>query len=112
MAFLRKTLNSLDTRAVNFCLRDGPALELHHNVSVRLEMDSDSARHIPQRRGPCGLKHIEIRCLAFQQWIRKKKKRLSVELVDTKDSTAYLFAKHLDGPRTRSLARKLGLRIL
>ena len=33
--------------------------ELHYNVSVRLEMDSDSARHIVQRRGPGGLKHIE-----------------------------------------------------
>ena len=37
--------------------------ELHYNVSVRLEMDSDSARHILQRRGPGGLKHIEIRWL-------------------------------------------------
>ena len=37
--------------------------ELHCNVSVRLEMDSDSARHILQRRGPGRLKHIEIRCL-------------------------------------------------
>ena len=31
-------------------------------------MDSDSARHILQRRGPGGLKHIETRCLAIQQW--------------------------------------------
>ena len=44
--------------------------ELNYNVSVRLEMDSHSARHILQRRGP--LKHIEIRCLARQQWIREK----------------------------------------
>ena len=34
--------------------------ELHYNVSVRLEMDSDSARHIRQRRGPGGLEHFEI----------------------------------------------------
>ena len=34
--------------------------ELHYNVSVRLEMDSDSARHVLQRRGAGGLKHIEI----------------------------------------------------
>ena len=44
-----------------------PFRELHYNVSVRLEMDSDSARHTPQRMGPGGLKHIEIRCLAIQQ---------------------------------------------
>ena len=42
--------------------------ELHYKVSVRLEMDSDSARHILQRRRPGGLKHIEIRCLSIQ-WI-------------------------------------------
>ena len=36
--------------------------ELHYNVSVRLEMDSDSARHFLQRRGPGGLMHIELRC--------------------------------------------------
>ena len=33
--------------------------ELDYDVSVRLEMDSDSARHILQRRRPGGLKHIE-----------------------------------------------------
>ena len=84
--------------------------ELHHNVSIRLEMDSDSARHILQLKDPGGLKHIEIRCLAFQQWIREK--RLLVGRVTMKDNTADLFTKHLDGPRTRSLARKLGLQIL
>ena len=46
--------------------------ELHSKVSVRLEVESDSARHILQRRGPGGIKHIEIRCLSIQQWIRDK----------------------------------------
>ena len=32
--------------------------------------------------------------------------------VDTKSTTADLFTKHLDGLRTHSLAKKLGLRIL
>ena len=81
--------------------------ELHYNVSVRLEMDSDLARHILQRRGPGGLKHIERRCLAIQQWIREK--RLPVSRVDTKNNTADLFTKHVDGLRTQSLAKKLGL---
>ena len=62
--------------------------ELHYKVSVRLEMDSDSARHTLQRRGPGGLKHIEIRCLSIQQWVRDK--RLSVSRVDTKNNTADL----------------------
>ena len=73
-------------------------------------MDSDSARHILQRRGPGGLKHIEIRCLSLQQWIRDK--RLSVSRVDTENNTADLFTKLLDGLRTRALAEKLGLRLL
>ena len=47
--------------------------KLHYNDSVRLEMDSDSARHILQHRGPGGLNHIEIRCLTIQQWIREKR---------------------------------------
>ena len=84
--------------------------ELHYKVSVCLEMDSDSARHILQRRGPGGLKHIEIRCLAIQQWVRAK--RLSVIRVDTKNNTADLFTKHLDELRTRALAKKLGPRFL
>ena len=84
--------------------------ELHYDVAARLEMDSDSARHILQRKRPGGLKHIEIRCLAIQQWVREK--RLSVSRVDTKNNTADLFTKHLDGLRTQSLAKKLGLRIL
>ena len=84
--------------------------ELRYNVSVRLEMDSDSARHILHRRGPGGLKHIEIRCLALQQWVREK--RPSVSRVDTKNNTGDLFTKHLDGLRTQSLVKKLGLRIL
>ena len=84
--------------------------EIHYNVSVRLEMESDSARHILQLRGPGGLKHIEIRCLAIQQWVREK--RLSVSRVETKNNTADLFTKHLDGLRTRALAKKLGLRFL
>ena len=84
--------------------------EIHYKVSVRLEMDSDSARHILQRRGPGGLKHIEIRCLSIQKWIREK--RPSVSRVDTKNNTADLFVKHLDGLRTRAFAKKLGLRFL
>ena len=32
--------------------------------------------------------------------------------VDTKNNTADLFTKHLDGLRTRTLAKKLGLRFL
>ena len=84
--------------------------ELHYTVSVRLEMDSDSARHILPRRGLGRLRHIEIRCLSTQQRIRDE--RVSVSRVDAKNNTADLFTKHLDGLRTRAHAKKLGLRFL
>ena len=67
------SLNSCEIEfyAASACARERWRLaellkEYHSNVSVRLEMDSDSARHILQRKGPGGLKHIEIRCLAMQ----------------------------------------------
>ena len=111
---LKQTAISLSSCEAESCAASARAGELlglaelfkqpHYNVSVRLEMDSDSARHILQHRGPGGLKHIEIRCLSIQQWI--KGKRLSV----TKNNTADLFTEHLDGLRTRALAKKLGLR--
>ena len=83
--------------------------ELCNTVSVRLEMDSDSARHNLQRRGPGELKHIVIRCLALQRWTRGK--RPSVGRVDTKDNRADLHTKHLDGPKRRFLSRKLALHV-
>ena len=51
-----------------------------------------------QRWGPGGLKHIETRCFAIQQWIREK--RLSVSRADTKNNSGDIFTKHLDGLRT------------
>ena len=41
-----------------------------------------------------------------------REKRPSLSRVDTKNHTAGLFTKHLDGLRTQLLAKKLGLRIL
>ena len=68
----------------------------------RSEMDSDSARHILQRRGPGGLKHIEIRCLASHSGYEKNVYR-----------RGEISPRNIwDGPRTQSLARKRGLRIL
>ena len=46
----------------------------------------------------------------FVWWIRDK--RLSVSRVDTKNNTAELFTKHLDGFRSRALAKKLRLRFV
>ena len=81
--------------------------ELHHDVAARLEMDSDSARHILQRKGPGGDSSIS----RYDSW-QYNNKRLSARRVDTKNNTADLLTKHLDGLRTQSPVKKLGLRIL
>ena len=85
---------------------------LQENLTATLQFVSKwiQIRHvILQRRGLKGLKHIEIRCLAMQE--RSKDTRLSVGRASTKDNSADLFAKFLDGPRTQSLARKLELHV-
>ena len=74
---LKKTATSLSSCAAEFYAASACAgellglaklfKELHFNVSVRFELDSDSPRSILQRKGQGGLKHIEIRCLAIQQ---------------------------------------------
>ena len=44
--------------------------ELHYDLAVRLEMDFKLGKtHSAARRGPGGLKQIERRCLAIQQWV-------------------------------------------
>ena len=91
------------------CLRRKTGLaglfkKLDYNVSFRLETDSDSAQHILQRKGPGGLKHIDIRCLATQQWIRET--RPLVGRVDTKNNAADQFTKFLDGTRTQSFSKE------
>ena len=108
---LQQTSSSLSSREAEFYAASACAggllglteliKELHYNASVRLDMDSDSALHMSQRRG-LGEGLHEIRCSAVQQWIREK--LLLVRRVDTKDNTADLFTKHLDGPTTRSLS--------
>ena len=70
-------------------------------------MDSDSARHIAEDQADSNTLRYDAMSV---QHIRDK--RLSVSRVDTKNHTADLFTKHLDGLRTRALAKKLGLRIL
>ena len=51
--------------------------DFHYKVSVRLEMGSDAARHIQQRRRPGGHKHIHISMIG-QYNNGHEQKRLSV----------------------------------
>ena len=117
---LRQTAISLSSREAEFyaasaCVGEllGLARTLQGTALQRFSSSRDGFRlgkthSAAQETG--GLKHIDIRCLAIQQWVREK--RLSVSRVDTKNNTADLFTKHLDGLRTQSLAKNLGLRLL
>ena len=67
-------------------------------------MDSDTARQVLQRRGPGGLKHVDIRCLATKQWIREG--RLSGGRVDTKSNTADLVTFFCRGTTKHSRCPK------
>ena len=84
--------------------------ELRYKVSVRLEMDSDSARHFLQRRGPGGLKtHRDTMLVNTAVDTRETSIR---ESSGQEEQHSRSFPKHLDGLRTRALAKKLGLRFL
>ena len=114
---LKQTAISLSSCEAEFCASSAGAGELYglaelfeeyrHTVSVRVEINSNSTRQKLKRPG--GPEHVESRCVAVQQWTREK--RLSAGRVDTKSNTADLFTKCLEGPRTLSLAKKLGLHV-
>ena len=81
--------------------------ELNYKVSVRLEMDSDSARHILQAQEIRWTQtHRDTMFVNTAEWIREK--RLSVSRVDTKNNTANLFTKHLDGIAHKSTCEEIG----
>ena len=85
-------------------------MELHYKVSLRLEMDSVSARHILQRRGPGGLKHIEIRCLTTPQWVRAN---FYPWVEWTRKTTQKISSRNIWMDREHGrLRRSFGLRIL
>ena len=48
----------------------GTSLQRHSSSPKWIQTQRD---YVKQRRGPGGLKHIEIRCLAVRQWIRAKR---------------------------------------
>ena len=82
----------------NFSVLQNFFKEPHYKISVRLEMDFDSARQALLRRGPGGLKHIDIRCLAIQQWIREERAIAWTRGYEKQHSTSRHF---LEGPRTQ-----------
>ena len=91
---LKQTVISLSSCEAEFCVASTCAVELvglaefvqelHYTVSEKLEMDSDPARHVLQRRGPGGL---------------------------TKNNTADIFTKYFDGLRILPLSKNLGLHV-
>jgi hypothetical protein len=82
--------------------------ELHFIVDVRIGTDSDAARAITGRSGAGALKHVELRRLCVQDWV--KTERLSIHRQDGHSNVADLLTKFLAEARTRMLAQRIGMR--
>ena len=54
------------------------------------------------------MKHIELRCLAIQQW--REEKRLEVRKVASEDNAADLLTKPMTFAKLTKFSRALGLR--
>ena len=82
--------------------------EWHEQVVRTLYSDSSSSLHIVKKRGPGKMKHIELRCLALQQW--REAKRLTFAKVSTEENPSDMLTKAMTHDRLVKLALKAGLR--
>ena len=81
--------------------------ELGFNLPVKLFTDSSSAKAVAARRGPGKMKHIELRMLALQDWVRDR--MLFIYKVATEVNPSDLLTKPMTEERTRMLSRMIGL---
>jgi hypothetical protein len=82
--------------------------EWNEHVVPTLHSDSSSALHIVKKRGPGKMKHIELRCLALQQW--REGKRLRFSKVSSEENMSDVLTKALTKDRIVKLATMIGLR--
>ena len=73
-----------------------------------IEGDSSSALALASRSGVGRLRHIEIRCLAIQEWSQRK--RLMLKKIPTATNVSDIGTKFLTAARTAELADMLGIR--
>jgi hypothetical protein len=78
--------------------------------STMLHCDSNPARSIVNKRGPGKIKHMELRYLALQMWV--KEGRLGITRVPTTDNPSDLGTKALSSERMKYLCGLCGLRNL
>ena len=77
-------------------------------VTPKLYSDSSSALHIVKKRGPGRMKHIELRCLALQEW--REAKRLHFGKVGTEENASDMLTKPMTRERLIKLALMTGLK--
>ena len=70
--------------------------------------DSQSALAVCRRRGPDRMKHVELKMLAVQEWL--KTGRLRVRKVSTHDNAADLMTKAMSREKPIKLGQALNLR--
>ena len=82
--------------------------EWQYKTVPLLQTDSQSALAVCKRRGPGRMKHIELKMLAVQEWL--KTGRLRIHKVSTHDNPADLMTKAMNREKLIKFGRALTLR--
>ena len=82
--------------------------EWQYETVPLLQTDSQSALAVCKRRGPGRMKHIELKMLAVQEWL--KTGRLRIHKVSTHDNPADLMTKAMNREKLIKFGRALNLR--
>ena len=82
--------------------------EWQYETVPLLQTDSQSALAVCRRRGPGRMKHIELKMLAVQEWL--KTGRLRIHKVSTHDNPADLMTKAMNREKLIKFGRALNLR--
>ena len=82
--------------------------EWQYKTVPLLQTDSQSALAVCKRRGPGRMKHIELKMLAVQEWL--KTGRLRIRKVSTHDNPADLMTKAMNREKLIKFGRALNLR--
>ena len=82
--------------------------EWQYKTVPPLQTDSQSALAVCKRRGPGRMKHIELKMLAVQEWL--KTGRLRIHKVSTHDNPADLMTKAMNQEKLIKFGRALNLR--
>ena len=80
----------------------------YDGVNPLLMTDSQSALAVCRKRGPGKMKHVELKMLAIQDWV--KEGRLRIHKVSTHENPADLMTKELSVEKMTKFGRALGLR--